>query len=332
MMKQSLLSHIAGSFISQYESVANTSIAYLLNTYPAARVTLGKILDVNEIPIRYVTELGTGENGRPDVTGITEHGDKLIIIEGKFWANLTSNQPPNYIKELAEGGKILFLAPVKRLDSLTLELEKRVIDSNTLNLVMVMSWAKFIDAIENENAKNPDFSLTSDLTQLKALCDRMDVEGMPPLSASDLDPMNGRIAYQLADLLDECREVLSHWPETDFKGVRAAGWKLGYGFYFRAHGFGCMLSFSSIHWFTTKSATPYWLTIGDENFKRSESVLNALAHWDPENTYDDQPIAAYAIRLQPGMDRRGTVEHIVKTVKSAINVALTSRGNNGPKT
>lgn len=330
-MNQSLLSHIAGSFISQYENVANSSISYLLNTYPAARVTLGKILNINEIPIRYVTELGAGKNGRPDVTGINERGDKLIIIEGKFWANLTSNQPLNYIKELSENGKILFLAPVKRQDSLNLELENRLIDSNTPNLVKVMSWAKFIDAIENENAKNPDFSLTSDLTQLKALCNRMDVEGMPPLSASDLDPMNGRIAYQLADLLDECRELLSQWPETDFKGLRAAGWKLGYGFYFRARGFGCMLSFSSLLWFTTKSATPYWLNIGDQNFKRSEIILNALAHWDPENTYADQPNAAYAIRLHPGMDRRATVEYIVKSVKEAINVASTNGSNHDPK-
>ena len=94
----------------------------------------------------------------------------------------------------------------------------------------------------------------------------------------------------------------------------------------------CQLFFSSIHWFTTKSATPYWLTIGDENFKRSEPILNALAHWDPENTYDDQPIAAYAIRLEPGMDRQTAVDHIVAKAEQAINIAVSACAKNEPET
>ena len=329
-MEQSLLAHIAGSFISQYENVANSSIAYLLNTYPTARIALGRILGVDDVPFRYVVEMGAGENGRPDVTGITENGEKLLIIEGKFWANLTPNQPSNCLKELADGGKVLFLAPVKRQESLTSEVARRIGDPNALSSVIVMSWANYLDAVENENAKNPDFSLTSDLTQLRALCARMDVEGMPPLSVSDLDPMNGRITYQLADLLDECRELLWHWAETDFTGVRATGWKLGYGFYFRARGLGCQLFFSSFYWFTTKSATPYWLTIGDGDFERSEPILNALAHWDPEHTYDDQPIAAYAIRVKPGMARRSVVDHIIETVQDAVNVAVSALTKNVP--
>ena len=51
---------------------------------------------------------------------------KAIIIEGKFWANLTHNQPVNYLKEIANDGKILFLAPEKRLISLKVEIEKGV--------------------------------------------------------------------------------------------------------------------------------------------------------------------------------------------------------------
>ena len=35
-MPNSLLSHIATNFIQEYESVANSNIVYLINTYPAA--------------------------------------------------------------------------------------------------------------------------------------------------------------------------------------------------------------------------------------------------------------------------------------------------------
>lgn len=331
-MSNSLLAHIASSFISQYENVANSSVAYLLNTYPPARAALGRMVQRADMPFRYVTELGTGENGRPDVTGINEAGDKLVIIEGKFWANLTPNQPANYLSELAPEGKLVFLAPERRRLSLSIELERRQGHKELSTQVLVFSWNQFIDAIESENARNPQFALASDLVQLKALCDRMDVEGMPPLSQSDLDPMNGRIAYQMADLLDECRELLRQWEPVDLKAVRATAWKLGYGFYFRAYGLGCQLFFSSYQWFTCKAGTPFWLTIGDEKFKRSESILNTLAHWDPENTYDDQPIAAYAIHIRPGLDRREVVETIVNSAKAALDAVAQSITRNGADT
>lgn len=51
----------------------------------------------------FVTELATKSNGRPDVTGLQ------IIIEGKFWTNLTDNQPVNYLKELSGNRRLLFL-------------------------------------------------------------------------------------------------------------------------------------------------------------------------------------------------------------------------------
>ena len=36
-MQKSLLTHIASKFISEYENVANSSVAYLLNEYSAGR-------------------------------------------------------------------------------------------------------------------------------------------------------------------------------------------------------------------------------------------------------------------------------------------------------
>jgi len=105
-MQNSLLAHIASNFISEYENVANSSIAYLLNEYPASQEALKYILGVDKVATYYVTEMATTSNGRPDVTGLDQKGEKSIIIEGKFWANLTDNQPNNYLKELSDGGKI----------------------------------------------------------------------------------------------------------------------------------------------------------------------------------------------------------------------------------
>ena len=129
-MQKSLLTHIASKFISEYENVANSSVAYLLNEYPAAQVALKNNTDVDKVPTHYITELSTTVNGRPDVTGLDIDDRKVIIIEGKFWANLTQNQPNNYLKELADGGKLLFLAPDKRLSSLKVDIRKRLNGEN----------------------------------------------------------------------------------------------------------------------------------------------------------------------------------------------------------
>ena len=108
-MQNSLLAHIASNFISEYENVANSSIAYLLNEYPASQEVLKSILGIENVPTYFVTEMSTDSNGRPDVTGLDGNGGKSVIIEGKFWANLTDNQPNNYLKEITDEGKILFL-------------------------------------------------------------------------------------------------------------------------------------------------------------------------------------------------------------------------------
>jgi len=153
-VQNSLLAHIASNFISEYENVANSSIAYLLNEYPKAQIALQNILNVEKVPTHYITELSTVTNGRPDVTGLDIDGGKAVIIEGKFWANLTPNQPNNYLKELAEGGKLLFLAPDKRLGSLNIEISKRL--DGESNKVVLSSWNNFLNLIENENSKNYD--------------------------------------------------------------------------------------------------------------------------------------------------------------------------------
>jgi hypothetical protein len=274
-MQKSLLTHIASNFISEYENVANSSIAYLLNEYPSARKVLKNILGFSEseVPNHYQTELATKNNGRPDITGLNIKGEKSIIIEGKFWAHLTDNQPVNYVKELSENGKLLFLAPKKRCISLEVEIKKRLDDKDSK--VIVYSWLEFLKAIEIENNKDHNNHLASDLIQFKELCQKMDSDGMPPLSGSDLDPMNGRISYQLAQLLDDCHSLLKKWNVTDFNRLKKTNSKYGFGFYFEAFDFTCKLYFSNHKWFTRCQVSPRCSPFTKTNFRNiSGSLIN----------------------------------------------------------
>jgi len=311
-MKNSLLAHIASNFISEYENVANSSIAYLLNEYQQAREVLKHILGVNSVPKYYVTELSSDINGRPDVTGLDENGKKTIIIEGKFWANLTDNQPNNYLKEITDNGKILFLAPEKRVNSLRFEIQKRI--GGTNEKVFVCSWTKFLNLIEKENNKNYNYYLASDLFQINELCNRMDVEGMPPLSTSDLDPMNGRITSNFSDLIDECNPIIRKWEHSDFRNLKTTPTKYGHGFYFRGFNFGCYLHFDSQKWYKRDNHTPIWLSIKNKDWKKSNKINHYLIEYDSSNSFD----CDYGIILHEGMDKIQAINHIVNNVKKVL--------------
>ncbi len=316
-MKESLLSHIASNFISEYENVANSSITYLLNKYPSARNALKTVLNIKDAPTYYTTELATDNNGRPDVVGRDNDGKITIIIEGKFWANLTDNQPVNYLKELQPTGRLLFLAPDKRMESLKFEITKRLNKED--KRVIVYSWNAFLNLMETENNKNYDNQLASDLPQLKEMCQKMDAEGIPPLSMSDLDPVNGRRAYQFANLMDECNRLIRKWNKSDFAGLKTTGGKDGYGFYFKAFDFTCKLFFSTYDWAYRGSHSPFSLYIWDKNFKTSEKIHHYLNIFDPENSYNDKNASVYAITLKPGMDKEQIVNHLVNKTKEVLS-------------
>lgn len=315
----SLLSHIAGNFISQYENVANSSVAYLLNRYPACRRALARLIDVNHVPANYVTELSTGENGRPDISGIDVDGKRTVIIEGKFWANLTNNQPQNYLKELEENGMLLFLAPEARRESLVAEISKRLDGED--DRVLVQSWLSSLDLMERENSKDHDGDLASDLLQLRSLCEQMDQEGMPPLSTEDLDPMHGRICYQLAELLTDCNHLLRNWQDADLSRSRFAGFLFGIGFFFNAFGMECWLGFQSGDWWTRPSHTPIWLQLSAKTDSLTQDAIYCILNdYDPDNTYQNGNRTEYGIILKPGMDRGLAVEFIVSEVKAVLTL------------
>ncbi len=312
-MQESLLSYIASNFISQYENVANSSVTYLLNKYPAARKVLQEILSISSVPTHYLTELPTKSNGRPDITGLDDAGNKLVIIEGKFWANLTDNQPENYLNELSIGGVLLFLVPDKRLKSLGVEIEKRLNGKD--ERIVIKSWSAFLELVEIENNKNHDNQLASDLMQLKELCKKMDEEGMPPLSMSDLDPMNGRLAYQFVDIIDECYTRIKLWNQSDFKGLNRTPSKYGHGFYFKAYDLTCSLYFSSYDWFRKEGHTPIWLSIKDLNWQKDDRFYYAI---NSDDAYNEKDHTLYAIQLRPGMDKNDVVDHIVNEVNMVL--------------
>jgi len=219
---------------------------------------------------------------------------------------------------LITDGKLLFLAPDKRIAPLELDIQHRLNDVEDNSRVVICSWSKLLNLIDVENNKNHDHHLASDLIQIKQLCQRMDEEGMPPLSMSDLDPMNGKRAWQFADLIDECNSLLRRWKHSSFKGLNTTPRKGEYGFYFKGHDILCYLSFSNYDWYTKESQTPIWLAIHNRHTPHPEKIYPILNRFDPEHSYQEGRKDKLGIILKTGMDKDQIVKHTVSIVKEAV--------------
>jgi hypothetical protein len=263
-VEETLLSHIASNFIKEYENVANSSISYLLNKYPSAREALSAILGI-PVPDYYFTEVATQSNGRPDVVGKDKDNNIIVIIEGKFWASLTDNQPNNYLKELSEKGRLLFLVPEFRKESLKNQIKNRL--GYWDERIETFSWKYFLSSIRGINEKNYSSELDSDLTQLDNLCKKMDKEGLAPLSNSDLDPIHGRLIYNFVNLIEECKLLLKEWNMASFEKLKTTPNKDSFGFYFMGYNYPCYLCVSWKNWFEKPNHQPIWMRIYYEYIK-----------------------------------------------------------------
>ncbi|MCL1827653.1 MAG: hypothetical protein FWG20_06370, partial [Candidatus Cloacimonetes bacterium] len=130
----SLLGQFYTKIEGSQEDIASEGIAYILNKSINARDSINAFLHnmigINFKNISYITQ-NIGENKeRPDISGIDENGLEQIIIEAKFWASLTDNQPVEYLKRLNNDSVLLFVCPTLRKVSIGTEIESRLNDAD----------------------------------------------------------------------------------------------------------------------------------------------------------------------------------------------------------
>ena len=91
----------------------------------AARSALSDLLRAGGAEVGQIAQVRTqdvGKDGaRPDLAGVDHDGEDRVLIEAKFWAGLTKNQPDGYLTRLESAPQpsvLLFVAPVKRIEVL----------------------------------------------------------------------------------------------------------------------------------------------------------------------------------------------------------------------
>ena len=120
------------AFRGRTEDIAVEALGHILSTSEAARAALPDVVDTGGAPVGAIDRVRTqvtGEEGaRPDLVGFDESGQERVLIEAKFGAGLTENQPVAYLKRLPDGqpSALLFVVPSARVESLWAELRRRV--------------------------------------------------------------------------------------------------------------------------------------------------------------------------------------------------------------
>lgn len=238
--RRTLLAQLAPLFGPQTENLAVEALGHILSGSEAARSALSELLQAGGAGIGQVAQVRTqdaGDDGaRPDLVGTDEDGEERVLIEAKFWAGLTSNQPRGYLERLASAPQpsaLLFVAPAQRLDSLWPELCRLAesasdvaLDSDAEGLqsaksiggpyLMLTSWRTLLGRMAGKVSAAADLHTEIDIRQLHGLAEQQDKEAFLPLRQEELGPQLPRRVIDLTGIVDDAvgRVRKTEWVST----------------------------------------------------------------------------------------------------------------------
>jgi hypothetical protein len=336
----SVLAFLATRFATSPENLATEALNFILKSSPAANRAM---LDLCQqfgceaaVDLAFSTQVTNEDGSRPDLVGRTVTGRTPVMIEAKFWAGLTDRQPAAYLRELQEGGLLLFVAPEARTDTLWPELLRRAgaeispappapmslaTDARTARIgsrvLAVVSWRGLLARLRgaSEHARE---ATTADIQQLESLCQKMDTDAFLPLRAEELTSDLGRRVRQFCDLADRTTDLLVAKGLADVKGLRATGGKGWFGRYLRFRGHGAFLHFDARRW-ARHGHSPLWLAVYGRNFKDCTVEPDRLRAGGIA-FYPSKGRCMVPLILREGVELEVVVDHVVEQIQRVLGV------------
>ncbi len=300
-----VFSHIIQRRYSQeYENIATDALAFIVQSSPAARTGLMKVLRgiAPDLPnLQFRTQQSKG-SARPDMGGYDDLVKPRVFLENKFWAGLTENQPVVYLRLLEECPRpavLLVVVPVARQGTVWHELRSRLRDAqvgaseqepsvglshavttDAGPILALTSWAKLLSAIEAELTDEP--RTLNDLLQLRALCDAADSDAFVPLSAAELtDQRTPAFILQMSLIV---QRVVDHGVAQGFLKVGRlkpmSNWEqIGrYMSFVAAKEIGAWIGTDFLLW-RSHGRTPLWLRFPAGDWGHAAEVRTLLEPW-----------------------------------------------------
>ena len=192
-----LLSFIVKRHVKTKENAATGALGFILEKSKAARKGLSDVLQakVNGIsPIASVEiQSLVASGGIPDLACLDSHGDIRALLEAKFWADLTPQQPNEYWESLPRDtpSALVFLVPTYRLDDMLRKLTRHLVkvgfqsgeedrssdcitvrDMKSQRRLMLISWDLLLRHLEKSADANGDSQAMFELVQLRSVAER----------------------------------------------------------------------------------------------------------------------------------------------------------------
>lgn len=276
--RRALLGRIAefGWFMQQGEPAVTQALAMLLEDEPLREAFVRDLEDRTGTDLSavsyFVPEAIHEDGGRPDLEGLDDEGQPLIVVEAKFWAALEQGQVRSYLADQASRlgasvqGAFVLLVPtsrVKEAQSVLNEAMQGDFSSGLGTRTSVLSWDDCIRLCEEAVAGLPDADdIGGDLVQFRAMCTTLGGLVIAPLGhVSFGDEWRDR-EQDLRQLVREATDHFmppgSRWPMSSEVGYEHRRYILGY-LSDGAVDFGANCSVGIGTRFAAEGQTPFWL-------------------------------------------------------------------------
>ncbi|MBC7367089.1 MAG: hypothetical protein H7343_09805 [Undibacterium sp.] len=340
---RTVFSHIVQKRLSQEsENVATAALAFILDSSEVARNGLMKLLRgvAPGLPhLWFRTQQADGDS-RPDMRGCDAATLPHVLIENKFWAGLTEQQPVAYLELLAKQPHptvLLVVAPGAREHTLVRELDRKLAEAGVSATELVSpagvirsvatglgpilaltSWEKLLAFLEREVADEPN--TRGDLAQLRALCVAVDLDAFQPISAQEVsDQRTPAFMLQLGDVVrravalagkDGVLDCRSLNPQADFS-------RIGRYAYLGAQRQVCVWIGIHFELWKAHGGTPLWVVFSNA-LGRAREVRPMLEPWAAQariHTIADEDKFAVALELKLGEDQETVSKSIAEQLK-----------------
>ena len=289
--RKTLLARLAPMFGPQTENLAVEALGHILSGSEAARSALSELLQAGGAEVGQVARVRTqvaGEEGtRPDLVGSDQDDEDRVLIEAKFWAGLTANQPCGYLEQLKstpQPSALLFVAPAQRyglwpelcrLSKLTPDVansdpqDLQSVRTGDGRYLMLTSWRNLLGRMAARVSAVADSHTEIDIRQLQGLAEQQDEEAFLPLQREELGPQLPRRVIDLTGIVDDAVGRVRDTEWVSIKRARMAATAKSYGIWLtfpRAEevfgGFSSYFGVSYGDWARHRD-TPLWLWFWD---------------------------------------------------------------------
>lgn len=344
--KLTLLAQLSRKFSQHPELVATEALGHILTASEPAREALQDVLQSYRMDIGTIatvqTEVTGDEGERPDLVCYDQSGKERLLIEAKFWAGLTDNQPVTYLRRLRDvrASALLVVAPFQRFEELWPELLRRVSETDDIKLteggkdrearwtsagkhrrLILTSWRMLLSTLASRTNAAGDIQTSNDIQQLQGLADLQDSEAFLPLRPEQLGPEFPRLYRHLIQLVDDAAKRIFETEWAAKKGMHRKWQNSGLIHYMNLGGFNSWFGMKYDYWVNYRQ-TPLWFGFQRNAMREhEEEILSKLAPFrraDPPKLIE--PERVIPITLLTRVEYSAVLDDVVNQLKEIADL------------